>query len=77
MIDDILAGLSHPSSAEQIDRAVDLILCDDDVNDTQRGAFVCGYLAGLGVAIVRRDHPIDLATEMRTRMIEWQMRGWI
>jgi hypothetical protein len=75
-IDDI-AGLGVPSSAEQIDRTVDMILCADDINDTERAAFVCGYLAGLGVAIARRDNPIDLATEMRTRMIEWQMRGWI
>jgi hypothetical protein len=76
-MDDVIAGLGAPTSAEQIDHAVDLILCADDVDDDQRGAFVCGYLAGLGVAIARRDNPINLAEEMRTRMIEGQLRGWI
>jgi hypothetical protein len=67
-------GAVSTRSGRDILQAVSMVLDAEDISTTQRDAFICGYLAGLGYALYEGREGVE--REILLRSQELADEGW-
>ena len=73
-LEDMLGAIST-QSARDILQAVSMVLSAEDISTSQRDAFICGYLAGLGYALYEGREGVE--REILLRSQELSDEGWL
>jgi hypothetical protein len=68
-------GAISTQSGRDILQAVSMVLDAEDISTTQRDAFICGYLAGLGYALYEGCEGLE--REILLRSQELGEEGWL
>jgi hypothetical protein len=73
-LEDLFRSISTQSGRDIL-QAVSMVLDAEDISTTQRDAFICGYLAGLGYALYAGREGVE--REILLRSQELGEEGWL